>query len=183
MPSKAMPYAKETLFPGREQRSFRDPYLLQIAMPLGGIGAGCISLNGQGGLQDFSVRNKPNTSAGADRHSKHDAAFATLYLPAQGIARLVEGPLPPERIYDQGLKGQGFNQGGHEGFPRFRDCTFHGEYPFGNVDLSDASLPLAVNISGWSPFIPLDDRHSSMPCAVLDYTLHNTSAQAVPNSF
>jgi len=35
-------------------RSFTGPQLLQIAMPLGGIGAGSICLNGHGGLSDFS---------------------------------------------------------------------------------------------------------------------------------
>ncbi len=32
---------------------FANANLLQIAMPMGGLGAGCICLNGQGGLQAF----------------------------------------------------------------------------------------------------------------------------------
>lgn len=183
MTTKAVPYPPEKLFPGRALRTFRDPYLLQIAMPLGGIGAGCIALNGQGGLQDFSIRNQPSLSALPDVHPPQDCAFATLYLPESGLARLVEGPMPPERIFNQGLKGQGFRQGGHEGFPRFRECAFHGEYPFGMVDLSDPDLPLTVGITGWSPFIPLNDRDSSLPCAILEYTLTNTSERSVPYEF
>ena len=53
----------------------------------------------------------------ADGHYPSDCAFATLYFPEQGIARMVEGPMPVERIYDQGLKGQGYRDGGHEGLP------------------------------------------------------------------
>ena len=59
------------------QRTFEGQDLLQIAMPLGGLGAGCVCLNGQGGLQDFAIRNKPATSAIPDAHVSHDAAMLT----------------------------------------------------------------------------------------------------------
>ncbi len=165
------------------QRTFRGPDLLQIALPLGGIGAGCICLNGYGGLQDFSIRNAPATSAGADRHQPLDAGFAILHFPAQKQTRLVEGPFPKEKIYNLGLRSQGYNGGGFEGLPRFLDCTFTGEYPFGMVELSDPDLPLAVTITGFNPFIPLDDVNSGIPCAILEYTLHNSSDRTVAYEF
>ena len=177
MAIKASPYSDPELFTPRTQRTFRGRELLQIALPIGGIGAGCVSLNGQGGLQDFAVRNTPAISAMADGHYPVDCAFATLYLPDQGIARLLEGPMPRERIYDQGLKGQGYRAGGHEGLPRLRKAAFKGEYPFGEVRLSDPAIPLAVTITGFNPFIPLDDRNSSLPCAILEYTFHNLSKE------
>ena len=165
------------------QRTFRDNHLLQIALPMGGIGAGSICLNGYGGLQDFSIRHAPATSALPDRHQPLDAGFALLHLPAAGQTRLVEGPFPPEKIYNLGLKSQGYNGGGFEGLPRFRKCTFQGEYPFGTVNLSDQEIPLAVTITGFNPFIPLDDVNSSLPCAILEYTLRNTSSAPVAYQF
>ena len=165
------------------QRTFLGQNLLQIAMPLGGIGAGCICLNGYGGLQDFSIRHAPAVSAGPDRHAALDAAFALLHLPEQQTTRLVEGPFPPEKIYNLGLKSQGYNGGGFEGLPRFRHCTFTGEYPFGFVDLTDPDLPLSVKITGFNPFIPLDDVNSGIPCAILEYTLRNHSDKTVPYQF
>ena len=183
MPEKAIPYPKKDLYQARTQRTFRGNDLLQISLPLGGIGAGCIGLNGQGGLQDFSIRNTPDISAMADAHNPHDCAFGAVYLPKQGIARLLEGPMPVERIYDQGLKGQGFRGGGHEGLPRFRNCTFKGEYPFGTVQLSDPAIPLNVTITGFNPFIPLDDKNSSIPCAILEYTFTNPSTETVAFEF
>jgi uncharacterized protein (DUF608 family) len=165
------------------QRTFRSPNLLQIAMPLGGIGAGCICLNGYGGLQDFSIHHAPATSAEPDRHQPLDAGFALLHLPAEQETRLVEGPFPSEKIYNLGLKSQGYNGGGHEGLPRFRECTFKGEYPFGVVSLSDPELPLAVTITGFNPFIPLDDVNSGIPCAILEYTLQNSSDRTVAYEF
>jgi len=183
MTVKAVPYSKKELYTSPAQRTFRGRHLLQISLPLGGIGAGDICLNGQGGLQDFSIRNEPAISAMPDGHTPHDCAFATLYLPAQGIARLVEGPMPVERIYNQGLKGQGYRCGGHEGLPRFRGCSFKGEYPFGYVSLSDPDIPLTVSITGFNPFIPLDDKNSSIPCAILEYTLANPTKEVVEYEF
>ena len=172
MTPTAQPFSDTELFARRSQRTFKGRSLLQIAMPLGGIGAGCLCLNGQGGLQDFSIRNNPAISAVADGHNPSDCAFATLYIPASSVARMIEGPMPVERVYNQGLKGQGYRAGGHEGFPRFRGCTFKGEYPFGTVDLSDPQIPLSVSITGFNPFIPLDDKNSSLPCAVSGIHLH-----------
>jgi len=165
------------------QRTFRGMDLLQIALPLGGIGAGCICLNGYGGLQDFSIRNAPATSAGADRHQPSEAGFAIIHFPDGDQTRLVEGPFPKEKIYNLGLRSQGYNGGGYEGLPRFQDCSFTGEYPFGIVQLSDPNLPLAVTITGFNPFIPLDDVNSGIPCAILEYTLHNPSGRSVSYEF
>ena len=166
------------------QRRFENGNFLQIAMPLGGIGAGCICLNGYGGLQDFSIRNKPDTSGLPDGHHVLDAAFALLHIKGKNsTTKLVEGLLPLEKIYDQGLKGQGYRKGGYEGLPRFEICTFKGEYPFGMVTLTDPDVPLTVSITGFNPFIPLDDKNSSIPCAILEYTLKNKSGAKVDFEF
>ena len=179
---KAEPSELSGLLAQKPTSVFTGPQLLQIAMPLGGIGAGNVCLNGHGGLQDFAIRHKPAASALADGHNNTDAAFALLRVcSASGldVTRLVEGPLPVEKIYDQGLKGQGYRNGGYEGLPRFRGCTFRGEYPFGTVTLTDPKIPLVVEVTGWSPFIPLDDRDSGMPCAIMEYRLSNPSAETV----
>jgi uncharacterized protein (DUF608 family) len=157
-------------------RIFSGPNLLQVAMPLGGIGAGCVCLNGYGGLQDFSIRNQPATTAMPDGHGFTDSAFALLHIKGERpMTRLVEGPMPPEKVYDQGIQGQGYRKGGHEGLPRFENCTFEGAYPFGTVQLSDPNVPVKATVEGWSPFIPLDDKNSGIPCAILNYTLQNVS--------
>jgi uncharacterized protein (DUF608 family) len=166
-------------------RTFHGPSLLQIAMPMGGIGAGCICLNGHGGMQDFSIYNRPATTALPDNQSARDAGFATVRTTAGGrsVTRLVEGPMPVEKLYNQGLGASGGRRGGHEGLPRFRSCAFHACYPFGRVELRDEAVPVTVNVIGWSPFIPLDDHHSSLPCAAMEYTLTNASAAPVDVEF
>ncbi|HOF17456.1 MAG TPA: GH116 family glycosyl hydrolase [Phycisphaerae bacterium] len=181
--------ARNGIFPaidarGLAGRVFSGPQLLQIAMPMGGLGAGCISLSGHGSLQDFSLRHRPATSAVADGHGTQESGFALLRVKgAQPVTRLVEGPLPAEKIYDQGLQAQGYRHGGYEGLPRFERCRFTGAYPFGQVSLSDRHVPLKVSITGFSPLIPRDDRNSGIPAAILEYTLTNPTRRTVAFEF
>ncbi len=44
-------------------------------------------------------------------------------------------------------------------------------------------MPLEVKLTGWNPFIPLDDKNSGIPCVILEYTLRNTSHQPVEYEF
>jgi uncharacterized protein (DUF608 family) len=182
----ATPFAPADLFVAGPQRSYTGEYITQIALPVGGIGAGSVCMNGYGGLQDFSIRTRPENTAmpaGFTANSP-EAAFAILHIKADpGVTKLVEGPFPPFKIFDQGLQGQGLRRGGFEGFPRFQKCAFRGEYPFGEAELSDPSVPLHVKVTGWNPFIPLDDKNSGIPCAILEYHLQNASSKTVEYEF
>jgi uncharacterized protein (DUF608 family) len=181
---EVLPYSLEELFLRGPQRTFTGDKAAQIAMPLGGIGAGCICLNGYGGLQDFSIGNHPSTTALPNGFAPSKAAFAILHIKgASPVTKLVEGPFPVFKIYDQGLQGEGYRRGGFEGFPRFEKCIFKGEYPFGEAKISDSSMALQVTLNAWNPFIPLDDKDSGIPCAILEYTLHNTSPHPVEYEF
>ena len=181
---KARSYSKKILKGEKSQRNFPGDSALQIAMPLGGIGAGCICMNGYGGLQDFSIRHRPDTTALPDGHGSRDAAFAVLHIKGKTpVTKLVEGPFPIEKIYNLGLKSQGHRAGGHEGLPRFARCVFKGEYPFGHATLADPQIPLRVTVTGFNPFIPLDGKNSGIPCAILDYTLENRSKVNVDFEF
>ena len=176
--------ASDNLFEHGPERTFSGDRATQVAMPLGGIGAGCICLNGYGGLQDFSIWNRPATTALPEGFSASQAGFAILHIKGTSpVTKLIEGPFPVLKIFDQGLQGEGYRRGGFEGFPRFQKCVFQGEYPFGEVKISDPSVPLEISLKGWNPFIPLDDKDSGIPCAILEYTLHNGSAGTVEYEF
>ena len=178
------PYSLEDLLGSGPQRTFTGEKATQVAMPIGGIGAGCICQNGYGGLQDFSISNHPATTALPEGFAPSRAAFAILHVKKpQPITKLVEGPFPVLKIFDQGLQGEGYRRGGFEGFPRFEKCVFKGEYPFGEARISDASVPLEVTLTAWNPFIPLDEKNSGIPCVILEYSLHNASRQTVEYEF
>jgi uncharacterized protein (DUF608 family) len=112
-----------------------------------------------------------------------DAAFAVLHIQEKNITRLIEGPFPKDKIYAQGIKSEGNLGSGHEGLPRFRKCSFRGDFPFATVKLSDSAVGLDVEILGFNPFIPLDDKNSSIPCAILEYTLQNRTSEAIGFEF
>jgi uncharacterized protein (DUF608 family) len=175
--------AEELLRPG-PQRTYSGMNATQVAMPIGGIGAGCVCFNGYGGLQDFSIWNHPTTTALPEGFAPSRGAFAILHVKGKTpVTKLIEGPFPVLKIFDQGLQGEGYRRGGFEGFPRFDRCEFKGEFPFGEARISDAKIPLNVTVSAWNPFIPLDDKNSSIPCAILEYTFHNTSRESVEFEF
>lgn len=164
--------------------TYSGPNLLQIAMPLGGIGSGCVCLNGQGGLQDFSLYNRPSTTALPEGYGQEHSAFALLHVKGdQPVTKLIEGQFPTEKIYSLGIEGGGYRKGGHEGLPRFAECEFQAQYPFGEVQLHDPGVPVVVRIAGWNPLIPGDDVASSLPAAVLEYTFENTSSEPVECEF
>ncbi|MCL2658938.1 MAG: non-lysosomal glucosylceramidase [Acidobacteriaceae bacterium] len=194
LPDQAVPltgsdpasFSSTELFLPGPPRTFKGDRATQVAMPVGGIGAGCVCLNGRGGLQDFSIRTRPATTAlpAGFTSNSPEAAFAVLHIKgAAPVTKLVEGPFPVFQIFDQGLQGQGLRRGGFEGFPRFAECDFRGEYPFGEVRFADPSVPLDVSLLGWNPFIPLDDKDSGIPCAILEYTLRNTSSRPIDYEF
>src|SRR5215469_673433 len=56
------PYSSDELLRVGPQRTFTAEKATQVALPVGGIGAGCICFNGYGGLQDFSIRHQPTTT-------------------------------------------------------------------------------------------------------------------------
>jgi uncharacterized protein (DUF608 family) len=180
------PFTPSELFQPGPQRTFNGDRAMQVAMPIGGLGAGCICLNGTGGLQDFSISARPKTTAlpAGFTSNSPETAFAVLHIKgASPTTKVIEGPIAAFKIFDQGLQGQGLRRGGSEGFPRFAKCNFRGEYPFGEVRFADPAVPMDVALIGWNPFIPLDDKNSGIPCAILEYTLRNTSSHAVDFEF
>jgi len=161
-------------------RKFNGPYsgefLNWTAFPMGGIGAGMICLDGTGKLSHFSVRNKPEVF-------NEPYAFAAICVQgATPVARVLEGPVPPVKAFGSAGSGNGSGDKTY-GFPRFASAVFKARFPFGVVRLKDPLIPLQVEITGWSPFIPGDADSSSLPVAALEYRFKNASAQPVEAVF
>ncbi len=154
-------------------RSFNSTYqgarLNQIAFPMGGIGAGMICLEGTGALSHVSLRNRPELF-------NEPCVFAALAVKgANPMARVLEGPVPARKIFgppDTGLGAPGTTYG----LPRFHRAAFEARFPFGKVLLSDARLPIDVELTGWSPFEPGDADNSSLPVAALEYRFSSRAA-------
>jgi hypothetical protein len=59
-PILELPYTDDELFATGPQKTYTGAHLNEIAFPLGGIGAGCVSLSGRGALVDWEIFNRPN---------------------------------------------------------------------------------------------------------------------------
>jgi uncharacterized protein (DUF608 family) len=146
----------------------------RIALPLGGIGTGTVSLGGRGDLRDWEVVNRP-----AKGFRPRQTFFALWARPVGGeaVTRALEGRIDPHEY--EGAFGSTV---GNHGLPRFRDCSFETAYPFGQVVLHDDGVPLDVRIQAFNPLIPADSARSSLPVAVLRFELTNRTDTAVDAS-
>ncbi|MFM2146087.1 MAG: hypothetical protein RL732_923, partial [Bacteroidota bacterium] len=153
-------------------RHYDQDHLLNIALPLGGIGTGTVSLGGRGELRDWALMNKPGIGFSTITDG-NQAPFFSIYVKPQGKAaqtKALIGPLHPGEYYH--YEGRPVN---HHGLPRFSRASFDAAYPFGCVNLEDDLLPVKVKIKGFNPFIPGDIPSSSIPMAVLTYEVTNTT--------
>jgi uncharacterized protein (DUF608 family) len=164
----------------------RRPYtyygdtLREVAFPLGGIGTGCVSLEGRGALSDWEIYNRPN------KGSILPMTFAALWCRPQGgsgQSRVIVGRRTKDYVGDEksGFWGYGHGQIRQQGdgLPHFSDAVFRGTFPFAKIRFRDAGCPLEVSLEAWSPFIPLNERDSGMPVACLTYKLRNPLAVPV----
>ena len=160
----AIPYSREDLFStSTAPRTFTG--CGEVAFPLGGIGTGTVSLGGRGELRDWEIFNRP-----AKRRILPYSFVALWAKPEGGSAtvRVVEGPpQPPFRGWE------GFARHSAQGLPHFQCARFTATYPMAHVDFEDASLPVTISLDAFTPFVPLNVDDSSLPVAVLKYSVKN----------
>jgi non-lysosomal glucosylceramidase len=146
----------------------------RIALPLGGIGTGTVSLGGRGNLQDWEIVNRP-----AKGFTPNNTFFAIRSTTESGqpVVRALEGTLPPE-LYE----GWSGSPAGNAGLPRFRNFSFESAYPFGTVLLDDPDLPVEVQIEAFNPLIPCEADLSGIPVAILRFVMTNKTAEILSAS-
>jgi uncharacterized protein (DUF608 family) len=148
--------------------------LLRIALPLGGIGTGTVSLGGRGELRDWEIMNVPAKGYSTVTDG-NDAPFFAIYAkPENGPAhtKALLGPVHDAEY--QHYEGRSVN---HHGLPRFRESSFDASYPFGQVSLADSTFPARVKIIGYNPLIPGEAEDSGIPLAILQYEVENISGE------
>ena len=151
----------KSLFARGERTLYRGGELEKIGMPVGGICTGQLYLGGDGRLWHWDIFNK-HIGTGAEHYEKPLKPASPL---EQGFALKVSaGGKTQTRLLDAS---------------GFKDITFCGEYPIGFAEYRDATLPVAVSLGAFSPFIPLNADDSSLPATVMRFTLKNTGAEKV----
>ena len=149
--------------------TYDQNHLARIALPIGGIGTGTISLGGRGDLRDWEIMNHPA------KGFNPGGCFFAINIQTPGgdsITRVLEGQIDPANY--EGASGCPIP---NHGLPRFRHCNFEAAYPFGQVLLSDPEVPVNVKLQAFNPLIPTDPDLSGIPCGVFRYTLQNQTEQ------
>lgn len=148
-------------------RSYGPPDLGEIAMPIGGIGTGSISIAGNGALRDVEVQNRP--AKGFTPANLFLAVWARCG--DERVTRALEGPLSPPYSGSFGATAPTHR------LPRFRYAAFHAAYPLAAVHLDDPDVPVAAVVEAFNPLVPGDADSSSLPYASLRVRLTNLRDQ------
>ncbi len=149
----------------------------EISFPMGGIGAGCIGLAGNGHLVDWEIFNKPN------KFSMNGLTHFAVRAEKDGEVedfRILQGDMPPP------YSGQytprpyvGFGYGILEetlcNWPHFREHTFEATFPVATITFGGERFPGVPTLTGWSVLIPGDSHDSSLPAAFLEVTVQATA--------
>ena len=133
-------------------------------MPVGGLGAAAFVLTDTAVCRTFPSTIVPQRPPCPEGYASPEAGFAILHVKGTtSVTKLVEGPFPVLKIFDQGLQGQGHRRGGFEGFPRFEKCDFRGEYPFGEADSPTSPFHSRCPSSAGIPLSPWTTRTRGSP--------------------
>ncbi|MCY4113355.1 MAG: GH116 family glycosyl-hydrolase [Chloroflexi bacterium] len=158
-------------------RRYRGEHLRRVAMPIGGIGTGTVSLGGRGNLRDWEIVNRPAKgfvpNVPITRNMTEPRAFFAARVQVQGhppVTRLLEGDLDP--VEYEGTLG---SPASHHGLPRFADASFHTAYPLAQVCLRDPDVPVDLRLEAFNPLIPGRADDSGLPVAVLRWMAGNPS--------
>ncbi len=136
-----------------------------IGMPVGGIGAGQVYLGGDGQLWYWDIFNMQRINPGGPGDKFYINPMEQDKRFDQGFAIRIKGAITPT--------AKALRSGG------FRNITFKGQYPVGEVFYKEDGFPLEVKLQAFTPFVPTNYRESAFPAVVMQYTIKNIEDKAV----
>lgn len=156
-------------------KKYTGDYTKQIAFPLGGIGTGSISVSGNGMLVDPEINGHP------DREK--ECGFTNFAIKAESDGKVIDSRLlSGDFVHDYmgTIRGSyGVGNSALSGFKHFEKSVFKGEFPFAQIELKDSVFPAEVVLEAFNPFIPSNDKDSSIPAAFFNITIKNTSDKKI----
>ena len=154
-----------------QNRDYLEAYsgaqLDYIAFPIGGLGAGMICMEGCGAISHVSIFNKP------DIFNEPYAYAAIMVKGLDNGAKVLQTQVPGRKVFGGPGTGNGLGNQSY-GLPRFEKGEFTARFPFASLKLIDNDIPIDIEVTGWSPFIPTDEDNSSLPVAIMEYRFRNT---------
>ena len=161
---------------------YKGENLREARFPLGGIGAGGISIDGGARLVDWQIMNRPNV----DTYN----GFTHIAVKAEkdgGLlgARVLNGPLNMSfmgrGLHSFGGYGYGPARETMAGVPHFEDIVLKGRFPVAEYYFT-GQFPAKASLRAFSPFEPGNDFDSSLPLAMFEVALENTTSESIDYS-
>jgi non-lysosomal glucosylceramidase len=151
-------------------KHYDKDHISKIALPVGGIGTGTISLGGNGQWKDVEVMNRPGKGFYGAETPKTAPCFMVFTQDASGkkISKALMGPIALSDY--PGAEG---SFAPNHGLPRFFTATFDAAYPFGTVNLEDDEMPVSAKVKAFNPLIPANADDSGIPVAIIRYEITN----------
>lgn len=149
-----------------------------IAFPLGGIGAGNISIKSNGALCDFEIFNRPSRrsinpfSHFAVKAQEKDDKTVWRVLQGDFADGFMGYPSTGDEVW---VYGNGKDRTSLAGIKHFEKADFSAFFPIAEVKFESESFPGNVKLCAFSPFIPMNSDDSSLPCAIFEITFSNTT--------
>jgi hypothetical protein len=156
MPPSSPRLGKLRRFEMTPPRVYSGEHLSAVAMPIGGIGAGSVWLDGRGKLSIWQVFNNLN-----------ETGIPGSFL---AVRAQPDGAEPVTRV---------LQTVGEKGFEPVQSLTFEGGYPIARLRFQDDALPVELQLEACNPMIPTDAANSALPCAILRVTARNTQPKPV----
>ncbi len=143
-----------------EPTVYRDEHLEAISLPLGGIGTGCIQINGRAERHVWQIFNN-------HKHATVPHSFFAVRV-KQGkdepvVRALQATPVGP--------------------FAAMKGLRFRGEYPLGWYAFEDDGVPVEVRMETFNPLVPLQVPSATIPCAVFLLSAENPTDRPVDVAF
>ena len=128
----------------------------KVSIPLGGIGTGCMRLASNGALTGFDSLKKTDDET--------EKIFPFFAVKAEKDGKTCDVRLLQT---DSGITYS------------FPESDFVVSTPFSEIDFSCDKFPGKIHLTAWNPLIPLNDTDSSIPAALFEYEIENTSPEPI----
>ncbi len=160
--------------------------LVNAIFPVGGIGAGCIGVSGGGRLAEWEIFNH------AGKFLTNGCSHFAVRAERDGqvlAAKVLHGDHRDSlsgEMFGRDVMYLGFGWGPDcdtmAGFPHFRECVMEGAFPAARWSFRDPGFPGTAEMTAWSPFVPGESDTASMPCAMFEISLSNSTSEPFDGS-
>ena len=167
----------EELKTGGRERIYKGKNLRSAAMPMGGIGAGQISVAGDGSLRQWEIFNVANHSAMIP-----NSFFAIRVKTGSGkpVTRVLQSDMLYEERFDPVPCVSDYIVPDEcrkllSELPGVKETEFVGEYPIAELTYLDPNINIKVKLEAFSPFVPLNAKDSGLPAIIFNFSVENTN--------